>query len=117
MTGTPCAYAAASKAFIFTLYNKDGYKPLKQPLLAWKENNAMYNCISYGPTFGDGNDIYIADQAVSKKESYTGCGNTYHAPPGYSVAEQVISGRHCDYIAGSFQFTPNDVEVFYEAVN
>ncbi|KAL9972013.1 hypothetical protein ACROYT_G018245 [Oculina patagonica] len=113
----PCAYATANKAFIYTLYNKDGYKPLKQPLLAGKEAFAMYNCNSYGPTFGAGNDIYIADQAASKTESYTGCGHTYQAPPGYSVAEQVATGRHCDYIVGSFQFTPNDVEVFYEAIN
>ncbi|KAL9962272.1 hypothetical protein ACROYT_G031358 [Oculina patagonica] len=113
----PCAYATANKAFIFTLYNKNGYKPLKQPLLPGNEDAAMYNCNDYGPTFGNGNDIYIADQAASKKESYTSCGHTYQAPSGYSVAEQVAAGRHCDYIAGSFQFTPNDVEVFYEVVN
>ena len=79
-----------------------------------KEAKAMYNCYSYGPTFGDGNDIYIADRANTKKDSYTQCGSGYQAPLGFSIAEQVAAGRHCDYFAGTFQFTPSNVEVFYE---
>lgn len=74
----------------------------------------MRNCHNYGPTFGDGNDIVIWNDAGNTRQSYTSCGHGYVAPQGYSIAEQVASGLQCDFFAGSFQFTPDEVEVLYE---
>ena len=70
---------------------------------------AIYACANYGPIFGDGHDLLIPNSAASMRNSFTFCGNTYHLPPGYSAA-----GSSCRFYAGSSQFTPSDVEVFYE---
>ena len=70
---------------------------------------AIYRCSSYGPTFGHGYDIYISNNAARNRNSYTYCGATYPLPPGYSSP-----GYSCSFYAGSYSFTPTDIEVFYE---
>jgi len=101
-----CSYSTASKAFLFSLYNKDGYNPVK--LTQYRnQNNAMYHCSGYGPTFGGGHDIYIADNSMGNLRSHTYCGHTYSVPSGYS-------GGNCRFFTGDLHFTPTDIEVFYE---
>ena len=104
-----CSYSKDSKAFLFSLYNKDGYNPVK---LTQYQNQqyAMYHCSNYGPTFGGGHGIYVSDNALSNSGSYTKCGHTYSVPSGYS------SGN-CGFFTGGFYFTPSDIEVFYEIGN
>ena len=70
----------------------------------------MYSCSSYGPRFGAGHDIYISNNALSNSASYTRCGYTYSVPTGYSVG-------NCGFFTGGYQFTPTDIEVFYEIGN
>ena len=70
----------------------------------------MYKASSYGPTFGNGYDIYISDNALDNQASYTKCGQTYSIPSGYSAGD-------CSFFTGSNQFTPTDIEVFYEIGN
>lgn len=106
LSGSPCRYSAASKAFLFSLYNIDGYAPVNLTQYSYA-NQAMYGCSSYGPTFG-GHDVFISDDAVNNNQSYTHCGHTYSAPPGYSTHSS------CPFFAGSFFFSPTDIEVFYE---
>ena len=104
-TGNRCRYVPADKAFIFSLNNSRD-APVK--LYQYGDSHpAMYDCFRYGPSFGGG-DIYVTSDAVNKSDSHTHCGHTYTAPPGYS--------RHtnCPFFAGSFQFSPTDIEVFYE---
>ena len=95
-----CSYTYASKAFLFSLYNKDGYNPVK---LTQYQNQqyAMYHCSNYGPTFGAGgyHDIYISDNSMGNSGSHTYCGNTYSVPSGFFTG-----GQH---------FSPTDIEVFY----
>ncbi|XP_078383144.1 uncharacterized protein LOC144665725 isoform X2 [Oculina patagonica] len=105
-SSSPCRYSAASKAFLFSLYNIDGYAPVNLTQYGYA-NQAMYGCSSYGPTFG-GHDVFISDDAVNNNQSYTHCGHTYSAPPGYSTHSS------CPFFAGSFYFSPTDIEVFYE---
>ena len=62
---------------------------------------------SHGPTFGD--DIVISNNAARNTDSYTKCGLMYVPPPGYS-----LSGSNCKFYAGSYKFTPTNIEVFYE---
>ena len=103
-----CRYSAASKAFIFSLYNKDGHNPVK---LTQYQNRqyAMYHCSNYGPTFGH-HAIYISNNALSNSGSHTNCGLTYSVPSGYSAG-------NCGFFTGAYHFTPTDIEVFYEIGN
>ena len=72
--------------------------------------NALYDCLSYGPTFGGGSDLEIADNASSNSNSYTNLGNTYSPPSGYSYQSTFTK----TFLAGTYQFTPDEVETFYE---
>ena len=102
-------YASSSKSFIYSLYNIIGYAPVKLEIRSGRTSFAIYRDSSQGPTFGNGYDIYIHDNAASHRLSYTGCGNTYPLPPGYSSYYS-----SCTFYAGSNKFTPTDIEVFYE---
>ena len=59
----------------------------------------------YGPTFGATGDIYIADRANDNTNSYTEFGSSYNLPSGVNDQRTIL--------AGSFRFTPDEVEVFY----
>ncbi|XP_044170222.1 uncharacterized protein LOC122954272 [Acropora millepora] len=107
-----CDYASSSnKSFIYSLYNINGFSPVKLQIKSGWQREAIYTCRIYGPTFGQRGDIHISNNAASNRNSYTYCGDTYHLPPGYSS-----SGYSCRFYAGggSNYFTPTDVEVFYE---
>ncbi|XP_015765679.1 PREDICTED: MAM domain-containing glycosylphosphatidylinositol anchor protein 1-like isoform X3 [Acropora digitifera] len=106
-----CASTSSSKSFIYSLYNINGFSPVKLHIKSGRQRYAVYRCSRYGPTFGGGHDIYISNNAASYRDSYTGCGHTYPLPPGY-----FSSGSSCRFYAGggSYYFTPTDVEVFYE---
>ncbi|XP_078382161.1 uncharacterized protein LOC144664812 [Oculina patagonica] len=110
-----CQYSYDSAAFLFSLVNKPGWQSLK---LDQTENvnyqsyreYSIYSCSSYGPTFGGGHDIYIASYASTSTSSYSNLGYTYSAPSGYSY----ISSFARSFLAGTFSFQPDEVEVFYE---
>ncbi|XP_068673412.1 roundabout homolog 3-like [Montipora foliosa] len=106
-----CAYASSSKSFIYSLYNINGYAPVKLQVKSGGQSHAIRRCSSYGPSFGYGHDIHISNNAASNRNSYTYCGESYPLPPGYSS-----SRSSCRFYAGggSYAFTPTDVEVFYE---
>ncbi len=54
------SYSRAPNSFIFNLSNKQKFE-LNDPFF----NNAIYRHNSYGPTFGNGYDLYLADQCRS----------------------------------------------------
>ena len=112
ISGSGCSYTYANKAFLFSLYNKDGYNPVKLTQHQY-QHYAMYHCSSYGPTFGAGgghHDIYIRDNALSNSGSHTACGQTYSVPSGYSAG-------NCEFFTGAHNFSPTDIEVFYQIGN
>ena len=112
ISGSGCGYTYANKAFLFSLYNKDGYNPVKLTQHQY-QYYAMYHCSSYGPTFGAGgghHDIYIRDNALSNSGSHTACGQTYSVPSGYSAG-------NCEFFTGAHNFSPTDIEVFYQIGN
>ena len=84
------------------------YNPVKLQVKSDRYKNAVIRCDSWGPRFG-WFDIFISNNADSKQDSVTYCGERYPLPPGYS-----LSGSNCTFYAGSFYFTPTDIEVFYE---
>ena len=101
-------HASSSKSFIYSLYNINGYAPVKLQIKSGRKQYAIYRGSNNGPTFGGG-DIYISNNAASNRQSYTNCGDTYPLPPGY-----YSSYSSCTFYAGTYKFTPTDIEVFYE---
>ena len=105
-----CGHLYSSKAFLFSLVNKPGWAPVKLPQTGKysSSRHSIYSCSSYGPTFGGGGDIYIPSS--SDTNSYTNLGYTYSPPSGHSYGSSFTKS----FLAGSYTFQPNEVEVFYE---
>ena len=100
-------FVSSSKSFLFSLYNINGYVPVKLNIKSSRYSKAIASGSSYGPFFGGGADLL--NNAAINQNSFTHCGDTYPLPSGSSA-----SGGSCRFYAGSFTFTPTDVEVFYE---
>ena len=109
-----CGYRYDSKAFLFSLVNKPGWAPVKLTQTgqySYYRRWSTYSCSSYGPTFGNGHDIYVSDNASSNRNSYTELGHDYAPPSGYSLYSTFAR----TFLAGSYyQFQPDEVETFYE---
>ena len=97
------AYGFTSNAFIFSLRNKEGLDPFKS--MVTNPSNAIYKRQGYGPTFGGGHDIYIASNANGYAASYANFGRSYSVPSGVQDKMTIL--------AGTYNFTPDEVEVFY----
>ena len=93
-------YSYTTKAFIFSIRNKEGLSPFKSMVKI--PQCAIYRHKFFGPTFGRGHQIYIAGYANSKSFSYTDFGeyNTYSVPSGVQDSYTIL--------AGSRIFTPDD---------
>ena len=114
-TGYSCQYRYDSQAFLFSLVNKPGWAPVKLTqtgMYSYYRSNSIYDCSSYGPTFGGGFDIFIDDHASSSSNSYANPGNTYSAPSGYSYGSTFSN----TFLAGTYYFTPDEVETFYKTI-
>ena len=108
-----CGYLYSSKAFLFSLVNKPGWAPVKLSQTG-KYSSYRYSinsCPSYGPIFGGGSDIWITNYASSNTDSLTNLGHTYSPPSGHSY----LSSFARSFLAGSYYFQPDEVEVFYES--
>jgi len=93
------------------LVNKPGWQPLKldqKQQQSYTGRQSIFSCY-YGPTFGGGHDVKIANEATSNKNSYTNLGHTYSPPPGNSFGSPFTQS----FLAGSYYFQPDEVEVFY----
>ncbi|CAH3143488.1 unnamed protein product, partial [Pocillopora meandrina] len=108
-----CGSQYSSKAFLFSLVNKPGWAPVKLPQTGKYSSDrySIYSCPSYGPSFGGGRDILITNYASSNTNSFTHLGNTYSPPSGHSY----LSSFTQSFLAGSYKFQPDEVEVFYES--
>jgi len=96
-------YTATSNAFIFSLRNKEGLGPFKS--LLTNPSRAIYRYPSYGPVFGGGSDILIADNANSNTNSFTNFGHSYSVPSGVQDKKTIL--------AGTYVFSPDELEVYY----
>ena len=100
---------------MFSLVNKPGWGPVKltqQGQYSYYRSHSIYSCSRYGPTFGGGHDIYIVNYASSNTNSYANLGYTYSPPSGHSY----YSSFSRSFLAGSYKFQPDEVEVFYETI-
>ena len=96
-------YRSSTEAFIFSLSNNEGLEPFKAMVKG--QSRAIYMDPSFGPTFGEGKDIYIASKANENYGSYTNFGLSYHVPDGVKDKQTIL--------AGTYHFLLDEVEVFY----
>lgn len=102
------SYTDSTHSFLFSFKNRYGLDPFK--LHIKYSEHAIYGNNGYGPTFGGGHDIYIADNAGSNTNSYTNLGHNYVQPAGYKYGDSNTG----NLLAGSYNFQPHEVEVFYQ---
>ena len=97
------SFKRTSNSFIFSLRNNERLPPFKSNVT--KPQYAIY-CISrYGPIFGGGTDLRIANYANSNSNSRTDFGHSYSLPSGVSDQYTIL--------AGTRYFSPDEVEVYY----
>ena len=60
-------YGATANSFIYSLHNKEGKAPFKSS--PWRPSVAIYKLNDFGPTFGQGHDIKIANNANTNSQS------------------------------------------------
>ena len=97
-------YNYANGSFLFTLTNIHGTEPTKYPNTN-NYNYAVYHNNSYGPTFGNGHDLYISDNYLNNNSSYAGLCNSF----------QDVLGRGNSIFSGdnqTNQFKLKEMEVF-----
>ena len=75
--------------------------------------DAMISWSLYGPTFGWGHDFFIASDASLNTNSYSNFGYSYNPPVGHSYGSSFTKS----FLAGSYNFRPDEVEVFYETIS
>ena len=102
-------YTSAPGSFLFSLRNNDDLGPFKAPLKNENTGWAIFRYNSYGPCFGWGHDLCIKNNAGSTTDSYADLGDSYQPPPGYTSGKPNTRSL----LAGSYRFTPSEVEVFY----
>ena len=96
-------WGSTPNAFIFSLRNKEGLAPFKSKVA--NQSNTINRFSGYGPYFGGGPDIHIADKANSNRNSVTDFGSSYSAPSGVRDPHTILAGTRF--------FSPDDWEVYY----
>ena len=100
---------SSNVSFLFSLRNPNNMQPFKCPIINGRNGYAIYCSPSYGAIFGGGHDLIIYNNANINQNSYSNLGNTYQAPAGY----QYNTPQTQSLFAGSRNFTPTEIEVFY----
>ena len=101
-------YKSSNVSFLFSLLHPN-MKPFKCPIINGKSGSAIYCRSTYGPTFGEGHDLYIAENAKTNQSSSSNLGNTYQPPAGY----QYGTPQTQSLLAGSYNFRATEIEVFF----
>ena len=114
LTDSSNHYQYDSKAFLFSLVNRPGWAPVKLPQTgrysSYRAHSVLFGS-SYGPTFGGGHDIQIFNSGQSSGNLHSNLGCTYSAPSGHSYGSTFAQ----TFLAGTYTFTPDEVETFYES--
>ena len=87
------SYIDDNNAFLFSLDYKECY-------FNYDGKNATYDNSGYGPTFGSGHDLYIANQCSQNYSSYCNYPYSYDG-----IRNRILSG-------GYYYFKVQEVEVF-----
>lgn len=91
---TSSNYKNDSTAFVFSLDTKKMYKS--------SNGNSIYCHLSYGPTFGGGHDLYIANGCMTSNKTacYCNCPSTY------------TGCKKSELTGGEYNFEVKEVEVY-----
>jgi hypothetical protein len=87
---------------------KTTYRHSNVQFMTHRKNNAIYCFSGWGAMFGCDRDLFISGNANVNQYSYTNLGDTYQAPEGYQCGTPQTKAL----LAGSFMFTPTEIEVF-----
>ncbi|XP_064466201.1 uncharacterized protein LOC135377597 [Ornithodoros turicata] len=98
-TGGRGRYIASEKAFLFTLINNADVPPTKFDIV--KKMFAISHHPEYGPIFGAGADLSIANHCNANMESYSNLPHSYDG-----------EGASCTLLMGDYNFSVLDYEVF-----
>ena len=100
-------WKADENSFLFSLVNKDN-EPIKLNFSSFNDTVLSIYChSSYGPTFGNGCDLYIADYANSNNTSCSNLGFHYKHPK-YSFGSKEAK----IFLAGAYNFQVDEIEVY-----
>ena len=100
-------YQYSTNTFLYSLKNYYGYGYFKQDIISRYYSDATYSRYDYGPTFGGGHDMHIADHAGGNTNSYFNC-NSYPNP--YCDNYLWVGSRYGN------SFRPDELEVYYEVL-
>eukprot|EP01080_Neovahlkampfia_damariscottae_P009231 gene9231-1317_t len=106
-------YVFNTKTFLFSLENALK-KPIKLPNNGPHLSNqySFYDYSSYGPCFGGGHDLYIAGNGCNTGNSnYSNLGHSFTCPEGQTYGQNGAK----NFLAGSYNFTVSEIEVFKRA--
>jgi len=95
-------YKRAPDSFLFSLVNPSGLPPTKMPLIAGKEEYAIYCDRDCGPVFGESYDLIISS-APNSYSCVVNLGNSYQCPTGQNAKT---------FLTGDQYFTVSEMEVF-----
>jgi len=96
------SYVSDSNAFLFTLTNP---RNMSLKLAITDSTKALYDYTSYGPTFGGGHDLRLADASNTNTNSYM-----YSYSYSYPNGNSGFSGGL--FMLGASYFQVAEVEVF-----
>lgn len=99
----------SSRSFLFSIVNSAGLGPVKLDLKPEKFGKALRQDPQSGPVFGE-NDLYIGNNADQSTVSFSDLGHAYELPNN-SFDAGTLDARK--FLAGSYKFIPDDIEVFY----
>ena len=98
---------------MFSLKNKDNLQPFKSLILNVNTARAVSNPF-YGALFGSGSTDFGLDLFISNhpptSQCYADLGNSYQLPEGYIKS----TDKARSLLAGSFRFSPSEIEDFYQ---
>jgi hypothetical protein len=96
-------YKDDPNSFLFSLINKLN-KPIK---IKWSKSDGIYFGSNYGPIFGGGHDLCIADKSNINTTSYSNLGLSYIHPDYVFGSDKARS-----FLAGSYKFQVSEIEVY-----
>ena len=101
------SYQYSTNTFLYSLKNYKGYGYFKQDITNGYYDWATYSQYYYGPTFGAGHDMHIANDAGGNTNSYFSC-HSYPSP--YCDNYLWVGTRYGN------NFRPDELEVYYEVL-
>ena len=90
----------SNSTLLFSLRNKDGLAPFIANIKKGLEHQTLFCYFSYGPTFGEGHDLYICNNPHLVSKSYSNFGYSYRLPTGYVYGSEQAK----NLLAGQYKF-------------